>query len=132
MRRRESEFAAILPRTRIMRGKVIALGPGKVELLAQLQQTHSITSAARNMGMSYMRAWMLIRTMNQSFREPLVESLRGGKTGGGARLTAAGRKALQLYRAMDTQYRKSVQSLSSELCGMLAPEKARSSRHGKK
>ena len=132
MGHRRPEFAAILPRTRIMRGRVIALGPGKVELLAQLDRTHSITSAARNMGMSYMRAWTLIRTMNQCFREPLVESLRGGKTGGGARLTPAGEKALRIYRAMETKYRKSAGPLSSELCQMLAPPKSLSTRHRKK
>ena len=132
MGQQKGELAKILPRTRIMRGNVIALGPGKIELLAQLEQTHSITAAARNMGMSYMRAWTLIKTMNQSFREPLVESLRGGKTGGGAHLTPAGARALCLYRAMEQQYRKSAQPLFSELCEMLAPEQRASSRHRKK
>jgi len=132
MGHRKSDFAAVLPRTRLMCGDVIALGPGKAELLAQLDQTHSITTAARNLGMSYMRAWTLIRTMNQCFREPLVEALRGGKTGGGARLTPAGEKALRLYRAMETRYLESAEPLSSELRNMLAPQTQRSPRHRKK
>lgn len=132
MGRKTQQSSAILPRTRIMRGDVIALGPGKVELLAQLNKTRSITVAARNLGMSYMRAWTLIRTMNQCFRQPLVESSRGGKTGGGARLTAAGEKALKLYRAMEVSFQRSARSLSSELCSMLAPQKAPSPRNRKK
>jgi molybdate transport system regulatory protein len=51
--------------------------------------------------MSYMRAWQLLRTMNAAFRSPLVELERGGRKGGGARLTAAGHEVLRLYREME-------------------------------
>ncbi len=51
--------------------------------------------------MSYMRAWKLVRTMNQSFRAPLVELSRGGRSRGGARLTEPGKKILSLYRSME-------------------------------
>jgi molybdate transport system regulatory protein len=94
--------AQIKPRLRILIGKQIALGPGKVELLEALSETGSITAAAKRMNMSYMRAWTLIRTMNRSFKEPLVSATHGGpRGGGGAALTPAGRKALALYRRMD-------------------------------
>ena len=77
------------------------MGPGKVELLALVAETGSIREAAEQMHMSYMRAWTLIKTMNACFNEPLVEAVRGGKTGGGARLTDTGRKALALYQQME-------------------------------
>ena len=51
--------------------------------------------------MSYMRAWNLIRMMNRSFREPIVELSRGGRSRGGARLTECGRRVLGLYRSME-------------------------------
>ena len=83
-------------RLRIAAGEKIALGPGKVELLALLEETGSISEAARRMKMSYMKAWSLIQTM-----KPLVASTRGGRAGGGAKLTVGGHKALALYRQME-------------------------------
>ena len=83
-------------RLKIAASTTIALGPGKVELLALLEETGSIGEAARRMGMSYMKAWSLIQTM-----KPLVESTRGGQSGGGAKLTADGHKALALYQKME-------------------------------
>jgi molybdate transport system regulatory protein len=93
----------VRPRLRIVSGRDIALGPGKVELLELLGRTGSIMEAARQMGMSYMRAWTLIRTMNQCFKEPVIQAVRGGREGGGARLTETGRKALALYHDMDAR-----------------------------
>jgi molybdate transport system regulatory protein len=88
------------PRLRVRLGDEIALGPGKIELLRWIQETGSITEAARQMGMSYMRAWKLIQTMNQCFKEPVVVAMRGGQQKGGAGLTDAGSKALGLYQKM--------------------------------
>jgi molybdate transport system regulatory protein len=104
MPRREPPKNSIRPRLRIVAGKNIAFGPGKAELLEALESTGSITRAADKLGMSYMRAWTLIRTMNRCFCQPLVDAVRGGtEGGGGARLTATGRKVLQLYRQMDDE-----------------------------
>jgi molybdate transport system regulatory protein len=89
------------PRLRVRVGDEIAIGPGKVELLKWVRQTGSISEAARRMGMSYMRAWTLVQTMNRCFKQPLVLTARGGKSGGGAQLTATGRKALECYQAME-------------------------------
>jgi molybdate transport system regulatory protein len=91
----------ISPRLRVLCGDEIALGPGKADLLAVVAETGSIREAAERLHMSYMRAWTLIRTMNQCFKEPLVVSIRGGKAGGGAHLTDTGTKALELYQRME-------------------------------
>lgn len=91
----------IHPRIRVRCGDDIAIGPGKAELLDQLQATGSLAEAARRMGMSYMRAWKLIKTMNQCFREPLVILARGGTRGGGAQLSESGQRALALYHRME-------------------------------
>src|SRR5215468_11443741 len=87
----------LLPRMRVMWGKEIALGPGKVELLKHIQSSGSILKAAKAMDMSYMRAWKLLKTMENCFKHPLVTKSRGGKGGGNAQLTSAGEKALALY-----------------------------------
>ena len=85
-------------RLRIRRGDDIAVGPGKIDLLEAIDATGSITAAARSLGMSYRRAWLLVDTMNRCFRSPLVEAEAGGKRGGGARLTPDGRDVIERYR----------------------------------
>jgi len=93
----------ISPRYRMYRGKDIVLGPGKAELLGHVAATGSISEAARLMDMSYNRAWLHIRTMNESFREPLVTSTRGGSKGGGAILTETGQRVLELYHSLQKE-----------------------------
>ncbi|MGA9451209.1 MAG: LysR family transcriptional regulator [Verrucomicrobiia bacterium] len=89
------------PRFRIHCGSDIALGPGKADLLALIGQTGSINQAAKRMGMSYMRAWSLVRMMNRCFKEPLVLARHGGEGGGGAELTETGCKVVTLYQQME-------------------------------
>ncbi|HRI15799.1 MAG TPA: LysR family transcriptional regulator [Verrucomicrobiota bacterium] len=86
---------------RVLCGEDIALGPGKVDLLGLVGETGSIRDAAERMGMSYMRAWKLIKTMNGCFKKPVVASVRGGREHGGATLTETGRQALQLYHQLE-------------------------------
>jgi molybdate transport system regulatory protein len=87
-------------RIRILFGNAM-LGPGKADLLERIRATGSIAAAGRAMGMSYKRAWMLVEAMNAAFRDPLVESVRGGASGGGARLTEAGEAVLSNYRKLE-------------------------------
>jgi len=95
----------VRPRIRIVSGSEIALGPGKADLLAAIAAEGTIAGAARQLGMSYMRAWSLVRTMNRCFRAPLVETARGGTVRGGATLTAVGQEVLALYRRMEAASR---------------------------
>ena len=88
-------------RLRIRRGDDIAVGPGKVDLLEAIETTGSISGAARSLGMSYRRAWLLVDTMNRCFRSPLVEAEAGGKRGGGARLTRLGAEVIRRYRRIE-------------------------------
>lgn len=89
------------PRLRVLLGEAIAIGPGKARLLETIRDTGSISAAARDMGMSYRRAWKLVDTMNQCFCEPLVETARGGTRGGGAQITPLGEDVLARYRRME-------------------------------
>lgn len=90
-------------RIRIVFGDAEMIGPGKAELLERIDRTGSIAAAGREMNMSYKRAWQLIGTLNGMFKEPLVESSRGGPGGGGAVLTDNGRNVLNLYRAFELE-----------------------------
>ena len=74
------------------------MGPGKADLLDAIAAEGSLAAAARELGMSYMRAWRLMREMNELFRKPLVAVRPGAR--GGALLTAEGERVLALYRAM--------------------------------
>ena len=100
--------AAPKPRLRILLGAAIAIGPGKADLLEAIDRCGSISAAARELGMSYRRAWQLADVMNRSFRERLVEAGTGGKRGGGAILTPFGREVLARYRAMEGKAAKSI------------------------
>src|SRR2546425_11178500 len=88
-------------RLRITSGEDIAVGPGKVDLLEAIAATGSITAAARRLGMSYRRAWLLVDTMNRCFKKPVGDAETGGTRGGGTRLTAIGAGALQRYRRIE-------------------------------
>ena len=109
------------PRLRILLGRSIAIGPGKAELLGLIDRTGSISAAAREMGMSYRRAWTLVETMNTAFREPVVTAATGGKGGGGATVTDFGREALKRYRVMEEKAAVSVTAEMDAFTEMLDP-----------
>ncbi len=88
-------------RIRLMAGRSIALGPGKADLLSAIMNSGSISAAARELGMSYKRAWYLIDTMNQCFAGPVVDAAKGGNARGGALLTPLGREVLAHYRSIE-------------------------------
>jgi molybdate transport system regulatory protein len=100
---RETEVNELKPRLRVLHGEEIALGPGKVALLEEIGRTGTIAEAARLLGMSYTRAWHLVQTMNACFKEPLVQTLRGGTGRGHAGLTETGRAVLDLYHRMEEE-----------------------------
>lgn len=110
---------SIKPRYRLICGEDIALGPGKAELLEAVAATGSIAEAARQMGLSYMRAWTMLKTMNECFRELVVEKKRGGETQGGAVVTEFGLQALKLYRAVEAKAIKATAKESAALLKLL-------------
>jgi molybdate transport system regulatory protein len=77
----------------------VRLGYGKVDLLRAVEEHRSISAAARSMGMSYRRAWLLIDELNQCFDEPVIETSIGGRAHGGATLTATGCRIINLYQS---------------------------------
>jgi molybdate transport system regulatory protein len=102
---------------RIKLGGDGTFGPGKAELLESIDRLGSISTAARAMRMSYRQAWMLLDTMNQAFRGPLVQTSRGGPRGGGATLTHLGKQILVCYRALQ---RKAAKSTRDDLEAILS------------
>lgn len=76
----------------------MVLGPGKIELLEAIDRSGSISGAARAMGMSYRRAWLLADALNRMFGRAVVSTSPGGAGGGGAEVTAFGRTIATAYR----------------------------------
>ena len=99
-------------RLRLLLGNGRAFGPGKADLLEGIAAQGSIAAAGRALGMSYKRAWQLVEDVNHSFSAPLVSASKGGEKGGGAALTDAGRRVLNLYRDIE---KKSQRAASKEL-----------------
>jgi molybdate transport system regulatory protein len=78
-----------------------ALGPGKISLLEHIESSGSLSKAARELGMSYRRAWLLLDDINKMFNDPATTASVGGSGGGGARLTDLGREIVKAYREIE-------------------------------
>jgi molybdate transport system regulatory protein len=101
---------SILLRPHVAIGDDITFGPGKIELLRKVGEGHSISAAARALGMTYKRAWALVDTLNRGFASPVVETSAGGKGGGGARLTPLGEQLVARYLALEAKINSSVEA----------------------
>jgi molybdate transport system regulatory protein len=105
------------PRLRIAMGEGLILGPGKVDLIEAIERNGSISAAAREMGMSYRRAWLLVDALNRMFSRPLVVAAPGGARGGGAQITDFGRAVAAAYRRIEARTREAIR----EELGPFAP-----------
>lgn len=103
-------------------GEESAIGSGKADLLEAIQRAGSISAAAREIGMSYRRAWDLVDTMNHCFLEPLVETATGGSHGGGAQVTAFGLAVLRHYRELEAKASACVATEVEALAKLLRPQ----------
>jgi len=92
-----------------------ALGPGKIALLRLIGETGSVSAAARRLGMSHARSVKLVAELNAIGAEPMVATRAGGETGGGATLTACGRRVLDAYDALDDTVRAAAAPLVARL-----------------
>ena len=99
-------------RVELERGR---LGHGKVELLEHIARTGSLAAAARAMRMSYKRAWELLATTNDMFKEPVSRSLPGRNVGGSTQLTPFGERVIALYRAIERRATQSTAVAIQEL-----------------
>jgi molybdate transport system regulatory protein len=103
---RKSAGPVVIIRPRLQLGETAAIGPGKIELLRAIGERQSISAAAKAMGLTYKRAWLLVDTLNQGLGRPVVEAAKGGKGGGGASLTELGVRLVQRYDALEARINK--------------------------
>ena len=87
-----------------------AVGPGKIALLEHIDSSGSLSEAARELKMSYRRAWLLLEDLNTSFQQPVARMSVGGRGGGGASLTPFGAELVASYRTLEAHIRKRAQT----------------------
>ncbi len=110
-------------RFRVVLRPGVALGPGKADLLQAIDETASLTAAAKRFGMSYKRGWTLVQELNAAFAKPLVETEKGGTGGGGgAQLTRLGKRILRRYRQMEADAGKAIAAGVDDLRRHLKPD----------
>lgn len=109
---------------RILGGSQPAMGPGKAALVERIAASGSISAAAREMGMSYRRAWQLVESINGSFAKPVVVTATGGKRGGGASVTAFGLELVARFRAMEDKASAAIADDVAQFARQLAAPRA--------
>ncbi len=78
----------------------VVLSEWRVQLLEAIEQTGSINGAAAVMNVTFARAWGKIHEMEEGLGFKLVDTQIGGAGGGGATITANGRKLIRKFRAL--------------------------------
>jgi len=82
------------------------LGPGKVQLLKLIDELGSLNKAAEQMKISYKKAWWMVNSANTTAKEPMLTTAKGGKGGGGTRLTEYGRMMILKYEQLMERTKK--------------------------
>jgi molybdate transport system regulatory protein len=115
-------------RLRIDFGPASSIGPGKIALLEHIDRVGSLSQAARELGLSYRRAWLLLDDLNHSFTEPVAKTSVGGVGGGGVQLTEFAQKLITSYREVERATLEATRVRFTELLKEVEPEKGLKSR----
>jgi molybdate transport system regulatory protein len=97
-------MASPVVRFRIDFAEHSSVGPGKISLLEAIRESGSLSQGARNLGMSYRRAWLLVESLRQSFREPVTVASKGGRDGGGMLVTEFGNALIKSFRLLERDF----------------------------
>jgi molybdate transport system regulatory protein len=95
------------------------IGPGKIRLLQSIAGQRSITAAARAMGMSNRRAWLLVDQINKTYGQPVVQTHTGGNARGGAQLTPLGEEIVVRYLELSEQAQSQSVGKLGELAALI-------------
>jgi molybdate transport system regulatory protein len=115
-------------RLRIDFGAASSIGPGKIALLEHIDRVGSLSQAARELGLSYRRAWLLLDDLNHSFTEPIAKTSVGGVGGGGVQLTQFAQRLITSYREVERTTLEATRVRFTELFKEVEPEKGLKSR----
>ena len=124
-------------RFRIDFSATCAVAPAKIDLLEAIRNSGSLSRGARNLGMSYRRARMLIDSFKGAFREPVTRAIRGGPGGGGVVRTKFGAELVDRYRDLEREFgtlaTRRLQMFTSSVASQRRPKSPSVSRtcHGR-
>jgi molybdate transport system regulatory protein len=102
-----------------------SIGPGKIALLEEIARSGSLREAARQLKMSYRRAWLLLDDVNRSFTERVSAMSVGGAGGGGAQLTAFGKELVRRYRTTARRIEAAARADFAGIARKAAPSRSR-------
>lgn len=106
----------------LRRGDGSRVGGDRIALLEALGEVHSIRAAAEQMGLSYRGAWDAVQALNNLFEAPLVTTQAGGKQGGAAELTAAGRAVIAAFHRVEAELAEVIDRLDQGVAGAPADD----------
>ena len=114
LERRRQEPIQVTFKLRLCRERPF-FGPGTVQLLNLIDDTDSVRLACQQMGISYSKAWKMIALMEEELGQPVVLRRQGGKNGGAASLTPAGRALLEKYQLLEQRCQALIEQASREI-----------------
>ncbi len=79
----------------------VLMGEGRVRLLKTIDKTGSLSKAAKQMKISYKKAWSLVYAVNKSAKKPVTIANVGGKGGGGVQVTPYGKDLIKAFDSIN-------------------------------
>ena len=107
--------SAIKALLQLRKGSDSRVGADRIRLLEVIGERGSISAAARELGLSYKGAWDAVQALNNLFERPLVSAQTGGRAGGAATITPAGRAVVAAFRKVEADLSGVVEQLEAYL-----------------
>ena len=118
-------MSALNVRFRVDFNPSCSLGPGKISLLQTIAHCGSLAEAARTLGMSYRRAWLLVANLNTMFDKKVTTSATGGRRGGGMILTPFGKSVIATFRQLEKDLARKANPRLASLSKHVATDKGK-------
>lgn len=88
-----------------------AFGEGPYRLLKGIEKTGSLRQAAAEQRMSYRKAWIVIKHVEEKLGVTFLERKVGGVSGGGSALTSSGKSFMKQYERFRTEADKALERI---------------------
>ena len=95
----------------------LVFGEGKSQLLKAIDQTGSINKASQKMGISFRQAWEYITAIEKRLGFKFIERSKGGRGGGGSRLTPKARSMILRFDGLTNTVNKFADYTFKEIFG---------------
>lgn len=93
----------------------LIFGGGKTQILEFIDETGSISEAAKKVGMNYKKAWTHIKILQEYLEDELVIASKGGKGQGGTVLTPKAKEIIETFKILRADIKEYTQKRYEEL-----------------